>query len=199
MNDFLLTMTACIDPSKGDCTLVRSDPAIRLGDYESALRYWLGYTDARIGKILFIENSGYPLDSLKEIADRENPMRKEVEFVSLDCNSYPVGGHYGYAELVMLDLGLQQSRLRSLTTHMIKTSGRFWFPTLSRLLDRLPANFDVAADARDRKLLRRNNERPFITTQIILFSHRFYGQNLQRAYEEIDRDGIKFIGYFMTS
>ena len=88
----------------------------------------------------------------------------------------------------MLDLGLKQSRLRSLTTHMIKVSGRFRFPALSRLLDRLPTAFDVAADARARKLLRRANERPFITTQIILFSHRFYEENLQKAYQELGGD-----------
>lgn len=193
MSQFLLTMTACVDPSKGDWALVRSDPLVRLRDYEDALRYWLSYADTRIDKILLIENSGYPLDSLKEIADRENPRGKEVEFVSLDCNWYPPGGHYGYAELRMLDLGLQQSKLRSLTTHMIKTSGRFRFSALSRLLDRLPVNFDVAADARIRKVLRQKNERPFITTQIILFSHGFYERHLQKAYNELGQDGVTFI------
>src|SRR6185369_16775019 len=128
MNRFLLTMTACVDPSKGDLTLSRADPIVRLTDYENSLRYWLKYADARIDKILFIENSGYSLDSLKNIADHEIPNGKEVEFVGLDCNWYPPGGHYGYAELRMLDLGLEQSRLRRLTTHMIKTSGRLHFP-----------------------------------------------------------------------
>jgi hypothetical protein len=193
VNQFLLTMTACIDPGKGHCTLVRSDPMIRLGDYQSALRYWLKYEDARTEKILFIENSGYPLHTLEDIAKRENPGGKEVEFVSLDCNWYPPGGHYGYAELRMLDLGLEQSRLRRLTTHMIKMSGRFRFPALGRLLDRLPTNFDVAADARVRKLLRRRHERPFITTQIILFSHRFYRQHLQNSYQELGQNGVTFI------
>jgi len=197
MNRFLLTMTACVDPSKGDLTLSRADPIVRLTDYENSLRYWLKYADARIDKILFIENSGYSLDSLKNIADHENPNGKEVEFVGLDCNWYPPGGHYGYAELRMLDLGLEQSRLRRLTTHMIKTSGRLHFPTLSRLLDRLPPNFEVAADARVRTLLRTKHERPFITTQIILFSHKFYAQRLQKAYEELSQRGIVFIEHLL--
>jgi hypothetical protein len=186
-------MTACVDPSQGNCPLVRSDPRVRLADYESALRFWLGYADARIGKILFIENSGYSLDSLKDIANHENPSGKEVEFVSLDCNWYPPGGHYGFAELRMLDLGLQQSRLRRRTTHMIKCSGRFRFPSLSRLLDRLPEDFDVAADARVRKVLRRKHEQPFIATQIILFSHHFYERHLQTAYHELGEGGAAFI------
>ena len=73
MNEFLLTMTACIDPRKGDCTLVRSDPAIRLADYESSLQYWLGYADPRIRRILFIENSGTLSDSLKRSLIAKTP------------------------------------------------------------------------------------------------------------------------------
>jgi hypothetical protein len=193
VDKFLLTMTACIDPSTGGYLSQRSDPQIRLADYEVALRYWLHYPDKRLGKILFIENSGYSLRSLESIAEKENPFEKSVEFVSMDCNWYPPDGHYGYAELRALDLGLQQSKLKSETTHMIKATGRFQFPSLSKLLDRLPTDFDVAADARVRKILRGKNERPFITAQIILFSHSFYERYLQKGYEELGKDGVVFI------
>lgn len=188
-DEFLLTLTACIDVSAGALRMVRSDPKIRLADYEGALRYWLRYPDKRIDKILFIENSGYSLDSLKEIANRENPFKKTVEFIALDCNWYPPDGNYGYAELRALDLGLQQSRLRRLTTHMIKVTGRFRFPTLSKLLDRLPAGFDVAIDSRIWQTLRKKYEHPFCPTQIFLFSHKFYEQHFQRSYEVLARDG----------
>ncbi len=186
-------MTACIDPRKGSCPPVRVEPKLRLADYEGALRFWLRYSDERLGNILFIENSGHSLQSLKNIAENENPMNKTVEFVSLDCNWYPRNGTYGYAELRMLDLGLQQSKLKALTTHMIKVTGRFRFPTLNKLLDRLPLGFDVAADARVRKILRKRGERPFITTQIILFSHSFYERYLQRGYEDLGKDGLSLI------
>jgi hypothetical protein len=191
---FLLTMTACIDPSTGgNLSSLRSDPNVRLADYEGALRYWLHYADDRLKKVLFIENSGYSLRSLENIAEKENPLKKTVEFISLDCNWYPPDGHYGYAEMRALDLGLQQSKLRNQTTHMIKATGRFQFPSLSKLLDRLPSNFDVAADARVRKILRSKDERPFITAQIILFSHLFYERYLQRGYEELGKNGVKYI------
>ena len=192
MNRFLLTMTACVDPSKGDLTLSRSDPILRLTDYENSLRYWLKYADARIDKILFIENSGYSLDSLKILHTTKTPKARKWSSLVLDCNWYPPGGHYGYAELRMLDLGLEQSRLRHLTTHMIKTSGRLRFPTLSRLLDRLPPNFQVAADARVRKLLRTKHERPFITTQITA-PRKSHARRLQKAYEELSQRDIVFI------
>lgn len=183
---FLLVMTACIDPSAGEYRLNRADPRIRLEDYKSALRFWLRHEDERVRRILFIENSNHPLDELQAIAARENPLGKRVEFVGLDCNWYPPGGHYGYAELRMLDLGLERSALRGSTTHMIKVSGRFRFPALSRLLDRLPDAFDAAADARAWLTLRTRLEQPYVTTQIILFAHEFYRRHLQQCYRELE-------------
>jgi hypothetical protein len=186
MDRYLLVMTACIDPSKGEYRLNRADPDIRVEDYKTALRFWLKFPDERVRNILFIENSAYPLSSLEAIASRENPLNKNVEFISLDCNWYPPGGHYGYAELRMLDLGLRQSRLREVTTHMIKVSGRFKFPTLTQLLNRLPADFDAAADTRVWRTLRKKHEHPQVTTQIILFAHGLYRDHLQECYRELE-------------
>ena len=154
------------------------------------MRYWLTFPDPRLKKILFIENSGYPLRSLEKIAQEENPLGKEVEFVSLDCNEYPKGGHYGYAELKMLDLGLQVSRLRSATTHMIKISGRFRFPSISRLLDRVPDDFDAVADGRGSNLAFAKDANRYVTTPIILFKHTFYAAHLQDCYRELETGTI---------
>jgi hypothetical protein len=186
MDRYLLVMTACVDPSQGEYRLHRADPTVRLGDYENALRFWLRYEDPLVRNILFIENSNYPLDDLKSIAAAENALGKNVEFISLDCNWYPPGGHYGYAELKMLDFGLQRSRLRESTTHMIKISGRFKFPNLSKLLSRLPDDFDAVADARGWQTLRTRLERPYVTTPIILFAHDFYRTHLQGCYKELE-------------
>jgi hypothetical protein len=185
-DQYLLVMTACVDPSRGEYRLNRSDPQIRLNDYKQALRFWLRFGDPRIRNILFIENSAHPLDELASVAASENPLAKNIEFISLDCNWYPPGGHYGYAELRMLDLGLGTSGLRQKTTHMIKVSGRFQFPTLTKLLDRLPAQFDAAADARVWSVLGRRLEQPYVTTQIVLFGHDFYEKHLQECYRELE-------------
>src|SRR5260221_4026412 len=171
MDRYLLVMTACVDPSQGNYRFSRADPTIRLEDYKTALRFWLQFPDKRIRNILFIENSNYPLDRLKSIAEHENPLKKNVEFIGLDCNWYPPGGHYGYAELRMLDLGLQLSRLRNATTQMIKISGRFKFPSPTRLLNSLPAEFDAVADARAWLPLRKRLELPPIISPLNTFTH----------------------------
>jgi len=184
-NEYLLVMTACIDPSAGHYRIDRADPAIRLSDYQQALRFWLSYPDPRTRRILFIENSGYPLDSLEAIADSENPLHKVTEFISLNCNWYPETSHYGYAEMRMLDLGLQQSRLRRETTHMIKVTGRLTFPALSNLLDHVPDGFDFVADARAWLTPWKKHRVPFVGTQLILFSHDFYATHLQTQYDRM--------------
>jgi hypothetical protein len=185
-NQYLLVMTACIDPGAGHATLQRADPAVRRRDYEEALRFWLGYPDPRINRILFIENSGASLSSLEEIVRDENPLGKEVEFVGLDCNWYPPGGHYCYAEMRMLDLGLEQSALARVTSHMIKATGRLKFPALSALLDRTADGVEAMADSRLWRTPFTRHAPPFVCTQIILFSHRFYRDHLAGACHELE-------------
>ena len=184
-NVYLLVMTACVDPSAGHVEIHRADPLIRLADYERSLRFWLRDPDPRLSRILFIENSGYSLDSLRAIAAHENPLHKQVEFISLDCNWYPENSHYGYAEMRMLDLGLHRSRLRDETTHMIKVTGRLTFPTLGRLLNHVPEGFDFVADARAWRTPWKKHRVPFVGTQLILFSHAFYAAHLQDKYDEM--------------
>ena len=195
-NEYLLVMTACIDPSAGHYRINRADPATRLSDYQRALRFWLSYPDERVRRILFIENSGFPLDSLRSIADRENKLGKETEFISLDCNWYPETSHYGYAEMRMLDLGLQQSRLRRETTHMIKVTGRLTFPALADLLDHIPDGFDFVADARIWRTPWKKHTVPFVGTQLILFSHDFYAAHLQTKCDEMAQSGHWMESFF---
>jgi hypothetical protein len=68
---------------------------------------------------------------------------------------------------------------------MIKATGRLTFPTLSRLLDHVPDNFDFVADARVWRTPWKKHAIPFIGTQLILFRHDFYQQYLQATYDEM--------------
>jgi hypothetical protein len=195
MNDmapkFLLTITASVNPSaESNRWISRTDPQLRLRDYQQALRFWLLYPDRRIDKILFIENSGHSLESLRHIAVFENPLAKTVEFVSLDCNWCPPNGNYGYSEMKMLDEGLRESHLRTSTTHMVKVSGRLTFPSLTKLLNRLPPEFDVVVDSREWRAPFKRHKRPFVPTQMAIFSHAFYDQHFRQTYGELDQEEL---------
>ncbi len=176
-NSYLLVLTACIDPSTGPAHVVRKDPQTRLDDYSQAFTFWLSYPDPRVSRILFIENSGYSLGSLKQLVARNNPLSKEVEFISLCCNNYPPQVHYGYAELDMLDQGLSSSRLAQQSEYFIKATGRLKFPSLTRLLNHLPPCYSFAVDCRNNSLFRKSAQ-VFVTTQLMLFSKLFYDEQL---------------------
>ena len=186
-NSYLLVMTSCIDPHAGHESIIRSDPLVRLKDYKEALRFWLHYPDRRIDKILFIDNSGYSLSELKNIVTNENTSNKEVEFISLNCNWYPKSVSYGYAEMHMLDVGLEQSKLRNTVSHIIKVTGRLKFPQLTRLLNHIVTDFDIVADARLWQTPFRKYKKSFVCTQIILFSYSFYMKYISNTYKEMCR------------
>jgi hypothetical protein len=148
-NDYLVVMTATIDPATGPAKIARRDPKQRLADYLAALRFWMNLNDRRIRQVLFLENSGYPLDELQRAVDQEKPADMDVELVSMRTNDYPPEMHYGYSELLMLDTGLAMSRLAKQTRYWMKVTGRLTFPNVGRLLDRLPNDYLFAADLRN--------------------------------------------------
>ncbi len=162
------------------------------------LEFWIRHPHPKLKRILFVENSGAKLDALRRRAE-ENPYGKEVEFISVTSRGIPPGVHYGYGEMEMLDLALPQSVLRASTTHMIKATGRLRFPSIGRLLDRLPECFDVGVDCRvaeycyrvDRnpiKTMRRRGADVYASSQLMIFSHDFYGSHLQRCYVDLTVD-----------
>ncbi len=174
---YAIVMTACIDPSTGPHQVVRSDPIVRARDYADSLRVWINNPDPRLSRIVFLENSGYPLDHLREFVDSLPSNGKRVEFISMRCNECPPGISYGYPELVMLGRGLVQSELAAESRYWIKVTGRLRFPKISNLLDRLPNDYLFAVDCRDNTLFVASPQR-FVTTQLMIFSADFYLQRL---------------------
>lgn len=181
---YAVVMTACIDPTSSGVAIHRADPAVRLTDYQAALRFWLHLDDRRIDRIVFLENSGYPLDALRSLVDKENRLNKQVDFVSMQCNTVPPGVSYGFAELAMLEQGLPQSPAAQSALYWIKATGRLTFPGLPRLLDRLPDEFLFAVDCRDNTRFVRSPQR-FVTTQLMIFSQSFFWNEIAGAKDRL--------------
>src|SRR6202451_3718247 len=113
---YLLVMTATIAPAPAQ--VKRSSSQLRLEDYKRALRFWLSYPHPSAARILFLENSGADLSELRAIAQTENQLNREVEFLSLPVHEIPAGANYGYAEMQALDEGVALSKLRRATTQL---------------------------------------------------------------------------------
>jgi hypothetical protein len=175
--DYVVVMTACIDPGGRHPGLRRRDPETRKQDYQTALRFWVTHPDPRLRRVVFIENTGHPLQEFEESAAKANVHGKELEFISLECNECPPGVSYGYPELAMIDLSMSQSRLIRQSRYLIKATGRLRFPDLPRLLDRLPEDYLFAVDNRNYRLPG-GPPMSFTTTQLMIFSVRFYTDHL---------------------
>jgi hypothetical protein len=193
---YLLVMTATVVPAP-NVQVKRSSPRVRLEDYKRALRFWLRYPHAAAERILFLENSGADLSELRAIADQENPVGREVEFLSLPVHKIPPGGNYGYTEMQMLDEGLALSKLRRGTTHMIKTTGRLTFPALGKALDRiekaareLSSAFELMIDCRRLGFPRRGYD---ARVQLFVCSHDFYDRVLRNANREMNLSGTRLL------
>lgn len=185
-SDYLVVMTACINPTNGTVgkTVYRADPNVRLNDYEYGLKFWLSLKESRVKKLIFIENSGYSLNSLKAISEKHNIWNRKCEFISLNCNEVPFGLHYGFAEFKLLDLGLEKSRIFQGSDYFIKVTGRYRFPTISRLLNLLPQGYKVAADTRELSRFvpyPRHN----VTVGLIIFAVEFYQKYIREIYKEM--------------
>ena len=193
---YLLVMTATVVPAP-NAQVKRSSPRVRLEDYKRALRFWLRYPHAAAERILFLENSGADLSELRAIAEHENPLGREVEFLSLPVHAIPPGSNYGYTEMQMLDEGLALSKLRRATTHMIKTTGRLTFPALGKALDRMEkavressAVFELMIDCSRLGFPRRGCD---ARVQLFVCSHDFYGRVLRNANREMNSSGARLL------
>ena len=179
--DLTVVLTATI---RTTVPVARADPALRLADYRRGLRFWLELPDPRIRRLLFIDNSDHPLDQLETDAAAYNPHDRECEFVSLDCNVLPPNLHYGYTEFQLLDLGLAQSRSYGRSRAFLKATGRYTFPTVSRLLDRLPDNCVFAGDSRNNLRFERQPRR-FTNCALLYFTRDFYDRHLRSLYRQM--------------
>jgi hypothetical protein len=176
--EFVVLLTATIAPNaRMAAGIRRSDPAVRLGDYADALRFWLGLPDAWLAGIVFAENSGYRLEELERVAAGANPRRLPVEFLSHEDPGPPEGLHYGYSEFKTVRWAIGESRLVRRSRYVIKATGRYTFPGISRLVAGLPRDFKVAVDARCARPFTR---RRHLLAQFALaiFDREFFGKEL---------------------
>jgi hypothetical protein len=179
---FTLLLTACIQPTIEKVTgnsRFRMDALVRLKDYENALCYWLQYEDTGIVNLVFIENSGYDLSTLREVVRKENKFNRRVEFIQVVPEPIPEGLHYGYSELEMIDAAMENSSIINDTTFFIKVTGRLYFPELSKLLSTVTDTTKFIADSRDYQL--GNRKKQYVITTLLVINRSFYKQKLMYA------------------
>lgn len=126
VNNLPLLMTASVNTRgmKGSCFTAEE----REGMYISALEFYLSVPWKWKQKIVFVDNSGWNLESMKQKLRIEPSLlheKVEIEFLSLLPDLFDITKGKGYNELLLINLALEKSKLLSDSVGFMKVTGRY--------------------------------------------------------------------------
>ena len=182
-DDFVLLLTASVDP-KGMPDLTQPDPLDREKTYAQYFEYYVR-NHPRVRKIVFAENSGWPLDRFNEIAARANPLAKKVEVLSFDCNNFPRERGKSYGELLLIEKTLERSSLAKRNKYIGKMTGRNLLMNLTPLLESIDSDFEFYCDIRDHnfyQLLGMADCGHHCDSRFFIFTNSFYDKYLKGSH-----------------
>ena len=144
----VLLLTATIIPATLTGQTRIDDPDVRRGQYEDALRFYLALPRGLFSEVLFCENSGADLESLRAIADGANPSGAAVRFLSFVSDTPREYGK-GHSELDILDRAWDlHVRHYPETTLVWKVTGRLRIANMAALVRSAPDGARVYLDLR---------------------------------------------------
>jgi hypothetical protein len=201
LKNLTLVLTASVDP-RGMPGQSRNDPTVREQDYERGLGFYVGECPS-IRKIVFVENSGWPLDKLRRAADGANTRGghgKDVEFISLNCNDFPREKGKGHGETLLLDLGLDASVLAKGARYWGKMTGRNYLLNLEEVVDSVRRPFEFLIDLRDHKMYdfahrlgMAYRDGHHADTRFFVCTPAFYDRHLRGLHRSIDEGAGTFM------
>ncbi len=139
-DNLAVVLTATVQVPSG-VHIKRTNTELRHDDYKWALKKWLG-NQSSVSKLVFVENSGFPLDELKEIAQHHNPYGKRVEFLSFDSSGRQ-NRDKSFGELMIMRYALDNSVLVAESDYIAEVGGRVFIRNFDAIIKRIPEQFDV--------------------------------------------------------
>jgi len=113
----------------------RKDAELREADYRWAIRGWL--ETKGLDTLIFCENSGAPLDALREYAAKENRVGANLVFLSCNRNSGARAFGKGYGEIEIISHAIEHTPDIDLHRLILKVTGRYRARNAERLLREL--------------------------------------------------------------
>lgn len=176
----LLLLTATITPSEGVPFLKRSDPSIRLQDYEKALKFYLPLLNKCIDSIIFAENSNSDISNLRDLVNQAGAT-KQVEFIVFDGLDYPPHYDRAYGEFKLIDYVMNHSQLIHKQDQEIivwKVTGRYIISNLGKIISSKPSNFDIYCNFR-------KIPKPWAEMYLIAWTLKGYQACLKNIYHQL--------------
>jgi hypothetical protein len=150
--DIALLLTATIAPSRDIPGHTHFDPAARLREYEAGVVHYLT-APGPDWTILFCDNSGHPLDSLRALAARHARPGRAIHFHGYR-GEVPPERRKGIAEFELIDTAMRAFAGHvGPTTEIWKVTGRLQVDNMGEMVASAGTPFDVYADVRDVPLI----------------------------------------------
>lgn len=141
-----LVLHATVDPS-GVVFVKRDDPRERFEDYRRGLQQWVMRDD--FDKLIFVENSGYDLSGLREIADASPLSKDSVEFLSFDGQDFPRELGKGYGETLNFQYVLDNSKILDEDDRLIRSNGRYYVENMHVFFEALQPPTEMLTELRE--------------------------------------------------
>lgn len=142
-----LLMTATIAPDERAAAHSQFDPVQRLAEYQAALTHYLSLPEL---KLLFVDNSAHPLDTLEVVARKAG---RAVHFHSYKSAIPPAYGK-GRGEMELIATALDHFRdVVGEDEPVWKVTGRLIVDNLAAMIATQPQGFSLYADCRDVPLI----------------------------------------------
>jgi hypothetical protein len=174
--NFVLLLTACIEPTQFKNKVQRNDTLTRLADYKKALKMWLHHEDENITTIIFAENSGYNLTEIEEVFLSENIYNRNYQIYQNIASEVPKELHYGYSELELIDHVVSEISLLKDNDFIIKSTGRIYFPEIYLLTKKVVESHVFIADSRRFNFFKWSKN--YVLSNLLIFNVKWYKDNL---------------------
>lgn len=185
--EICLLLTATIEVENKNI-VKRNDTKTRLEDYKIALKKWLTCQKS-ISKIVFVENSGYPLDELREIAKNNNPQNKNVEFISLKYSTAK-DKDSSMGEIRSIEYALNNSKILEESREFVKVTGRIFVKNIDAIIRELPNRFAVVSKLSENLMYLDSTICIFNKLVYLEYINPYVVEQMQRETGQIDFESV---------
>lgn len=186
-----ILLTSCIDPGQFIDSVKRNQIKERLGDYLWAIEKWNNHHFNTEVRILFIDNSSYPL---QKIIEHMSPKLNST-VISIKATQAPAGMHYGYSELELIQNALSIKEYWDDEDCVIKITGRLYYPKLNKLIVGISGNSQWISDIRGKGWFR--GSIGYIPSSVFAFKVKFFKKYFGNGIEEMNKMGISHLELFL--
>ncbi len=179
-----ILLTSTIAPKADASKHVLFDVQDRLAQYIAALKYYITASGPGY-KILFVDNSGHPVDKLQEVA-ADNPRADRPVFIFSYDSTVPASWGKGHGEMRLIEEALSHfSSTIDENEKLWKITGRLQVRNLGRMIETAPADFEVYADFRDVPLIGESlGGNQWMDTRIFGFTPKGYDKHIRQNWPE---------------